>query len=128
MNTPKRILVVDDDSFQRGFIERLLKGEGYDVKTAVDVADALPKLASKPPDATVSDNDMPNKQGIDFLRELRAGIYGDALKNIPFILASANMDPTLEAEAMRAGASGCVVKGTHLADLLVILERIFSSP
>lgn len=74
MNDRKRILVVDDEKkvlfVFRGALRRL--GEGYEVVTAADGYEALEKAREQPFDLLLTDLKMPNMDGIDLTREMRA--------------------------------------------------------
>jgi two-component system response regulator MprA len=67
-----RVLVVDDDPTLREALRRALTLDGYDVDLAVDGADALRTLALGSPDAIVLDVLMPNVDGLETCRRLRA--------------------------------------------------------
>ncbi|HMJ50890.1 MAG TPA: response regulator [Polyangiaceae bacterium] len=94
---PASILVVDDDEDIRQTLATLLEGEGHDVGTAVDGADALRSLGDPPlPDLILLDLGMPNVDGREFRRRQR---QDPRLANIPVIIISAEKatggDPSL---------------------------------
>ena len=67
-----RVLVVDDDPTLRDALRRALTLDGYDVDLAVDGADALRTLAYGSPDAIILDVLLPNVDGLETCRRLRA--------------------------------------------------------
>jgi DNA-binding response OmpR family regulator len=69
---PESILIVDDDEGVRQTFSRLLKLEGYQVRTAVNAESGLQDAAENPPDAIILDLRMPLVDGLGFLRRLRS--------------------------------------------------------
>ena len=67
-----RILVVDDEESIREFLEIMLRKEGYEVTCAEDGAKALEIIKKKSVDMVISDMQMPNKTGIELLKEEKA--------------------------------------------------------
>jgi two-component system, chemotaxis family, chemotaxis protein CheY len=66
-----RILVIEDDELVRATITRMLEDGGHSVTVAVDGNDGLLQFRRAPFDLVISDVFMPNKNGIEMLRELR---------------------------------------------------------
>jgi DNA-binding response OmpR family regulator len=67
-----RILVVDDDEGVRQTFARMLRLEGFQVRTAMNADIGLQMVAETQPDAIILDLRMPLVDGLDFLRRLRA--------------------------------------------------------
>ena len=67
---PKRILVVDDDSFWREYVAKLLRELGYEVLEAWDGLEALAYIKKKRPDVLVTDYEMPHMDGNKPVNEL----------------------------------------------------------
>ena len=67
-----RILVVDDDTAVRDSLERTLRFEGHAVTTARDGLEALDSVRTDEPDALILDVSMPNLDGLETCRRLRA--------------------------------------------------------
>ena len=67
-----KILVIDDDPAVRTSLERALRLEGYDVDTAPDGGSGLESLALSPPDAVVLDLGLPDIDGLDVCKRMRA--------------------------------------------------------
>lgn len=68
-----KILLVDDDPDVRNMAKKMMETSGYDVITAADGMDALNQLNNSPDIAAViTDIIMPNKEGMEFIQELRA--------------------------------------------------------
>jgi two-component system chemotaxis response regulator CheY len=107
------ILIVDDMSSIRDLIKKTLKALGYKkIEEAQDGVEGFQKLVQKkdtPEKFTliISDWNMPNKNGLEFLREVRAH---QEFKNIPFILLTSESERDQVTEAILAGVSQYIVK------------------
>jgi len=66
-----RILVVDDDGAIRGAICRLLLREGFEVTEAINGREAITSYRDNPVDLVITDIWMPDKDGLEVIRELR---------------------------------------------------------
>ena len=66
-----RILVIDDDDLVRRTVETMLRMAGHHVELAVDGADGLRQFQQQPFDLVIADIFMPNKEGLETIRELR---------------------------------------------------------
>jgi len=72
LNTPKgRILIVDDDPSIRATMSMLLAARGYDVKAAENGFDALLQIKTHMPELIISDLNMPQMSGFEFLSVIR---------------------------------------------------------
>jgi len=73
MSTPSKheILIVDDEAAVRNCIAMLLQASGYDVSTAVNGFDALLQLKRKVPAIVLSDLNMPQMSGFEFISVVR---------------------------------------------------------
>ena len=106
--TSMKILIVDDFSTMRRIVRNLLKEIGYqNADEAEDGAAALVKLKGGEFDFVVSDINMPNMNGFELLRSIRA----DAdLKTLPVLLVTAEAKKEDIITAAQIGASGYIVK------------------
>jgi two-component system chemotaxis response regulator CheY len=103
-----RILVVDDFSTMRRIVRNLLKEIGYaNVEEAEDGAVAIQKLKSGKFNFIVTDINMPNMNGFELLRQVRAD---PDLKEIPVLLVTAEAKKEDIINAAQCGASGYIVK------------------
>jgi len=113
-----RVLIVDDDPhFVRG-LERLLRREGHDVSSALTATDARHHLRSFEPDVVVLDYQLPGKNGLELLAELRPEGRGAA-----FLMATAYPDVDVAVQAMREGAFHYIKKAADLSEYLLEIER-----
>ena len=103
-----KFLVVDDFSTMRRIVRGLLKEMGCnDVDEAEDGAVALQMLKTNHYDFVVSDINMPNMNGFDLLKALKAD---DNLKHIPVLMVTAEARKEDILLAAQSGAAGYVVK------------------
>jgi two-component system response regulator MprA len=114
-----RVLVVDDERPVREAIERALKLEGYEVLLAQDGADALKTFTDTPTDAIVLDIMMPNVDGIEVCKRIRAA--GDST---PILLLTARDAVEDRVSGLDAGADDYLVKPFALAELLARLRAL----
>lgn len=105
-----KVLVVDDMLTMRKVVTKILREIGFtDIQEASDGMDAWEKVKNtgEPFGLIVSDWNMPNCSGIDFLKKVRAD---DKFKKTPFLLVTAEAEQSQVAEAIRAGVDQYVVK------------------
>ena len=118
-----KFLVVDDFSTMRRIVRNLLKELGYtNVDEAEDGVMAMSKLKSEKFDFVVSDWNMPNKDGLQLLKEIRAD---ETLSKIPVLMVTAEAKKENIIAAAQAGASGYVVKPFTAATLDEKMGKIF---
>lgn len=89
METPLKILVVDDDKDITELVEKKLRQEGYATVVAYDGEEALFKVAADNPDMVLLDLTMPKLNGFEVLKEMRER-FTDKWR--PVIIISANND------------------------------------
>ncbi|MES2352874.1 MAG: chemotaxis response regulator CheY [Pseudomonadota bacterium] len=122
MSADLKFLVVDDFSTMRRIVRNLLKEIGYtNVDEAEDGAAALGKLKSAKFDFVVSDINMPNMNGLEFLRQVRAD---EQFKDLPVLLVTAEAKREDIINAAQCGASGYIVKPFTKATLEEKLVKI----
>lgn len=122
-NKNLKILVVDDFPTMRRIIRNLLKDLGYEnVDEAEDGAIGLEKLRNGSFDFVVSDWNMPNLDGLEMLKQIRADANLSAL---PVLMVTAEAKKENIIAAAQAGASGYVVKPFTAATLEEKLNKIF---
>ena len=86
MSEQKRILVVDDEPDFCSIVQGQLEKEGYAVELAYNGVEGLEKVRANPPDAIVLDVMMPEKDGYEVCKELKAD---DTTAGIPVVLLTA---------------------------------------
>jgi two-component system chemotaxis response regulator CheY len=120
----KTILTVDDASTMRKMVSFTLKAAGHEVLEAQDGTVALSVLQSRPVDLVITDVHMPNMNGIELTRRLRAL---PAFGRTPIILLTTESDSARKAEGRAAGATGWMVKPFSQEQLLAIVAKLFPS-
>ena len=121
METKKRILVVDDEQHITLVMRSGLTKHGYDVRVAAEGESALELFQLWTPDLVITDLSMPNMDGLQVCRRLRA------ISTVPIIVLSVKGDEAVKIEALDAGADDYVTKpfamGEFLARVRAALRR-----
>jgi two-component system chemotaxis response regulator CheY len=103
----KTVLVVDDSATVRKFVSVSLEMQGFDVTIACDGMDALEQLPKRRFDLVITDLNMPNMDGFEFIKALREN---PEYKDLPVIILSSLSDQTNKEQGSRLGVSSYVVK------------------
>ena len=117
----KKILIVDDSESIREVVSATLTNVGYEVTSAIDGVDALSYVNGEPIDLIITDLNMPNKDGIQLIREIRAQ---DAYKFTPILLLTTESQADKKKEAKLAGATGWIVKPFVQEKLLSTIKKV----
>lgn len=104
----KRVLVVDDAALMRAYYRQALQRAGYEVEEALNGLEGLEKLLMDSFDVIIVDVNMPQMDGMTFLRALRARELPVAA--IPALVTSTEAGPQDKAAARKAGANFYLVK------------------
>jgi two-component system KDP operon response regulator KdpE len=112
MNDRPRILVVDDEPQLTRVLRTGLSSRGYDVRAAADGLTALDTFNDWHPDLVITDLGMPNMNGIELCRRLRA------ISQVPIIVLSAKGEEQTKVEALDTGADDFVTKPFGIHELL----------
>ena len=106
----KTVLIVDDSNTMRKIVSRSLRQAGIDFDTILEAGDgleALEVLGANHVDVVLSDINMPNMTGLEFLK---AKSEDDAIKDIPVIMISTETGADIIDEAKSYGAKGAIKK------------------
>src|SRR3954470_11113706 len=114
-----RVLVADDHAIMVQGLGRLLEGEAEIVSTAGDGQQLVERARQHMPDIIVSDINMAGMSGLDAMRRLKA----DGLRS-KFIFLTLHTDWRLASEAMRAGASGYLLKHAAAEELIAAIHAV----
>ncbi|WP_348749542.1 response regulator [Pseudomonas rhodesiae] len=117
----KSVLVVDDSSSVRQVVGIALKSAGYDVIEASDGKDALGKLNGQKVHLIISDVNMPNMDGITFVKEVKKL---PNYKFTPIIMLTTESQESKKAEGQAAGAKAWVVKPFQPAQMLAAVSKL----
>jgi len=107
MDARKKILIVDDSEFVRNYHSYILEQADFQATTAVDGSDGLEKLYANSFDLVLTDVNMANMDGYEFIRRVRAdGKY----KFLPIIIVSTESETKDKMKGFEAGANLYIVK------------------
>jgi CheY-like chemotaxis protein len=116
----ERILIVDDNVTNQKLISFLLGNHGYEVRTALDAAEALRELASFHPQLILMDLQLPGMDGFALARRLKSE---EATCDIPIVAITAYAMRGDEQRAREAGCDGYVTKPVDTRALPALVER-----
>ncbi|MHB8123535.1 MAG: response regulator [Desulfuromonadaceae bacterium] len=118
----KRILVVDDEENARVALSKILTHDGYEVSAVRNGVEALNYLRSKNVELIITDLNMPEMNGMMFLRELNRS---HPASNVIMVTAYGEVESYLE--AMTLGAFEYINKPVKYDDLKKVIDKIFRS-
>lgn len=119
----EKILVVDDVEAHRTVVVQALAQQGFQVMTAGDGAEALVVADRTPPDLVITDSEMPEMNGRDLTRELKAR---ERLKDVPVIMLTAADSPLNRLKGKHAGVSAYLTKPFVPDKVVVIAEKLIA--
>ncbi len=119
---PKRILIVDDEVQVVELAGEILASEGYEVEGATSGADGIEKATANPPDLILLDVNMPQMDGWEVLRALRAD---DATREVPVAIFTVRTDTRDKIYSLQKGAFDYITKPFTVAELTERVARIF---
>ena len=111
----KTIVLADDNADMRGYLQRLLESEGYQVAAAPDGEAAFAAIKHERPDLVLSDVMMPMLDGFGLLSRLRAD---PNVADVPVVLLSARTGSEAQVEGLEAGADDYLAKPFAARELL----------
>src|SRR5437868_15098457 len=112
MTEPRRILVVDDEPQITRVLRTSLSSQGYDIRIANDGETALEILKDWPADLVITDLSMPNMDGLELCRRLRAK------SQVPIVVLSVKGEERAKVQALDVGADDYVTKPFGMNELL----------
>jgi CheY-like chemotaxis protein len=118
---PPRVLVVDDHDDARELLTLIIEARGYSVSTAANGREALEAAARVRPDAIIMDLFMPEMDGYEAARRLKAD---PSLASVPIVAYTARSSPPDVESGLFAA---CCIKPCHPADLIRTIESILAA-
>ncbi len=112
----KKVLIVDDSEMVRNFHSYILRDAGFEVRTAGDGAEALEVFLQEGFDLIITDINMPNMDGLTFIRKVR-----EIDQRVPIIIISTQDEAQDKQQGYNAGANIYLVKPTKPS---VLVENI----
>ncbi len=122
----KTILIVDDSASLRRVVQIALTGAGYEVLEASDGKDGLAKLAKlagKKIHLIISDVNMPNMNGIEFVTEVKKD---PTYKFTPVIMLTTESEDAVKQAGRAAGAKAWVVKPFNPSQMLNAVSKLIA--
>lgn len=104
MDTPKKIVFIEDDLRLADMVSTFLKSEGYDVVHVSEGKSAAPTIVSESPNLVLLDLMLPDVDGIEICRQVRPDYAG------PIIMLTAKNDELTEISALNIGADDYITK------------------
>jgi len=117
----KTIMIVDDSASVRQVVGIALRGAGYDVIEGRDGQDALSRLDGRKVHLIISDVNMPQMDGIAFLKAVK---QLPAYRFTPVIMLTTESQEEKKREGQLAGAKAWMVKPFQPAQLLAAVEKL----
>ena len=129
MTDKKRILVVDDEPDFCSIVQGQLEKEGFEVELAYNGVEGMEKVQANPPDAIVLDVMMPEKDGYEVCKELKAD---DKFSDIPVLLLTAVASHVTStryshADGMSTEADDYIAKPASAEQILQSLKRMLAA-
>ena len=117
------VLIVDDFATMRRILKNILRQIGFgNISEAGDGKSALKELKKEKFDLILCDWNMPEMSGLELLTTIRSD---DELKNIPFIMVTAEAQKDNIIEAVKAGVSNYIVKPFTAETMGEKLKKVF---
>ncbi len=113
------ILVIDDSKFVCQQLRSLLHVRNYKVEVALSASEAVAILGRQEINTIILDMELPDKHGLEFLREIKAE---DDFCHIPVIVLSGSNDPETVRNALKAGASDFVKKPFNIEEMMLKVD------
>ena len=120
MESPKNILVVEDEPDMAEMFAEMIRLKGYQVSKCFDGAQAIAHLTKVKPTAVVLDIMLPDISGLEVLEFIRSNTF---LADTPVILISARGLYTDIKAGLEAGATDYLTKPVSYMDLIAAVER-----
>ncbi len=117
----KTIMIVDDSASLRQVVGIALRGAGYEVIEGCDGRDALSKLSGRKVNLIISDVNMPNMDGITFVKELK---QMPSYKFTPVIMLTTESQEAKKQQGQAAGAKAWVVKPFKPEQMLGAVQKL----
>ncbi|MBI3550219.1 MAG: response regulator transcription factor [Elusimicrobia bacterium] len=115
------ILVVDDDENVRALVTDLLSNAGYKVKSVTNAFQARGALLKIHPELIVLDRVLPDAEGTEFVKEIRAQ---EGFQAVPVLFLTARGNPSDKAEGLRSGGDDYLAKPFSGVELIARVEAL----
>lgn len=126
--SPKRVLIAEDNRINQTMLKRMLEKSGYQVGVADDGDQALRALTAQPFDLVLMDIQMPNMDGVEATRGIRAGAAGTQHRTVPIIAMTAYAMTGDREKFLAEGMNDYLGKPVLWKDLNACIERHLAGP
>lgn len=120
----KMVLIIDDSASFRQIISDTLRNAGYDVIEGTDGVDALAKLAGKKINLIICDVNMPNMNGIRFVKEVK---MRPEYQSLPIIMLTTESREKRKLEGQEVGVNAWIVKPFQPDQMLKVVSKFIHS-
>ena len=117
-----KVLVVEDDRDTRDLVRRFLEAHRAEVVVAASAPEALDVILAQRPHVLVSDIGLPDVDGYDLVRRVRA--LDDPIANLPAVALTAFARPVDRTRALRAGFNAHVAKPVDPSELVITVDNL----
>lgn len=117
----RSILAVDDSASMRKMVAFTLAGAGYQVVEAVDGQDAFQKAQANNFDLVLTDQNMPNLDGLGLTRKLRES---EKYQSVPILILTTESSDQMKQAGRAAGATGWLVKPFDPNKLIEVIQKV----
>lgn len=123
MPDAKKILIIEDSALNRKILEDALSGKGYQVLCAEDGREGMERLNKESPDLVLMDVVMPNMNGWETCKHIRAAAKVQAT---PIIIMTSKNTPQDMLQAFEVGADEFLDKPVNLEELYETVDRLLN--
>ena len=124
VNEMARILVIEDEELLRNLYAELLEMKGFKVDTSTDGQHALDFLKEKKPDLMLLDVNMPNLDGVEFLKKINSD---DRFNKIPVLLITGVVQVEKISACLDLGAVGYIEKANSPIEVMSKIEMVLGA-
>jgi PAS domain S-box-containing protein len=123
-----RVLLAEDNQVNRLFLKHFLGEAGCEVAIAGSGGEALEALAHAPADIVLMDIQMPEMDGLEATRRIRAGEAGQVVQGLPIVALTAFSMKGDRERFLSAGLDDYVSKPVDVDDLFLVMRRVLDRP
>ena len=123
MSHAARVLVVEDDPGTQSLLQKQLESTGFRVTIAGNGLQGLMQLEQAVPDVIICDMNMPELDGVGFVRAIKAK---NETRKIPVIFLTASNDPRHMVDGINVGARFYLTKPFEMDELIAKIKRVLS--
>ena len=120
-----KLLMVDDDAFQREYVRAIVKEDNFEFLEATDAIEGLEKAVANLPQLIVVDMRMSKMSGLEFIKTARAN---PTIAHIPIVVATAMSSSSVGFECLQSGAAAFFEKPLDPEPFLRKIKELLGHP